>query len=159
MNQALNVGIVINTALGFISALLVEWIIRSSVNYRTRRACMRMIVEELKTIHKDILQMGRDELYTRPFSTSVWDSLVKSGKLDLLSKDPKYTHIVRIYSQLEQLSEWEVRNYTAHALRTGDGAADQLMKYVREERNVLADTLDTTLRKLDLLYGNKGRQS
>lgn len=126
---------VFSVFLGFISAFLLQTYFDKKNERQSKKVILNGIEDELKKVVQ-ILENLTDkdfgiDLYNMPF----WDSVVSTGQLKLLTKEPIYEELVSICHKIDTANEWETLNTQAYLFEGKCNSA--LIKKVIETRGLL----------------------
>lgn len=148
---------IVNIALGFISALLVDWISRCVVENRVARKNWGLICDEIRRVRHEIEAMRENELHATPYKVPVWRGLVHSGHLAGLAKNRGFVQLTSVYTGIERLAEWEARSFIANVTDSQKRAGEMLIGHVQQERAAVVEEIDQFLEECENGWRNISR--
>lgn len=93
--------------LGFLSALVVEWIWNSNQRRKEKNELLQDITDELEVNLKSIESIQKDVMYVNPYVTSIWDGAISTGAITSLRGYKYFYTIARTYRLIESANYWE----------------------------------------------------
>ncbi len=134
----------ISTFLGFLSALIVEYVIVRVKESTDSNDALIGIYEELESIVDTILSLKETSYHLDPLETPVWDSLVYGGDIPNLKLQKE---IILAYRYIDRLNNWE--NVRTNSFFTTHSSNSMLDKEVAKNRKEVLDMVDKVLKDLD----------
>lgn len=129
--------------LGFISALLVEYIIDQLQERKHLKEALYGMADELTGVARMLKKIDADSYHVDPFETPFWDSLVYGdGPNTKLAKGLR-TSIVSTYRSIEHANSWE--NLRSNSFFYTKERSDMLDGIVGKNREELMGTLARTI--------------
>ena len=101
----------ISVLLGFVSALFVEFIIKSKLDKEKKKELIRNLKKELNSVKNSLESLKEEQVYIRPYMTPIWISAKSSGSILLLEKEPYYIDIIETYLTIEEGNLIEEKNF------------------------------------------------
>lgn len=121
----------ISAFLGFLSALIVEWIKKGMESKDAAKTLRQNIINELNEVKKriDKLVSDEDSIYTKPYDIAIWNGAIYSGSISELKNYKHFNEILRIYSLIESANDWE---NTRANMYFNSGLSDKFSKITSE---------------------------
>ena len=121
----------IATFLGFLLAILGEFIVDRIARAREKKQIKFGIINELSSIIEQIKHnISQEALFLPIIETSYWDGIVGGTKLDLINTCDWYTNVASIYSRIREINDW-FRQKSEYALLSVSGNSEDSEKYKR----------------------------
>ncbi len=99
--------IFISTFLGFLSALLVEYLVKRFEVKFLLNSILSGIRLELQNIKVKLNTLDNEMYYVDPLDISYWKSISDTQNLNCLLTHPLYGKIVAVYQYIETINRWE----------------------------------------------------
>lgn len=138
--------IFISTFLGFLSALLVEYLVERYGDKILLRSTLNGIQLELQNVKEKLDILGNDMYYVDPLDTSYWKSISHTQNLNCLLSHPLYNRIVTVYQYIETVNRWECIRSLSYFMNSSPNLdLNNALSIQRSELEKEVDTLLTNL--------------
>lgn len=126
--------------LGFLSALLVQYVYKYSETNKNRKILLKGIYQELFVAAEDIKNLNNDSFYISPIEKSFWDSAINSGNVALINKSVYYKSLLNVYAMIDAVNKWEELNSYVFFLSNKN----------LEKKNILSNAILKQRKELEL---------
>ena len=140
---------IVGVALGFLSAISVEWIAKTVFSNQVANKNLALLIQELRDVVQAISQMSNDEIHAHPYEIPAWRSMVYSGQLSGMAQKKYFGEIVSLYVQLEQLNEWEAHSLAANIDSPKSRSSRVLVEQVQLGRQMTRKNIARFLKGFD----------
>lgn len=138
--------VAVSACLGFLSALLVEYLINRHEEKGLYKSILEGIKTELDTIKERLLTLELDVFYINPLDMSYWESIIHSDSMNSILKHPLYKEIVNIYQCINNVNQWE--NIRSNAFFLTERQNAYLNNAIECQRKELYKEVEQLLHKL-----------
>jgi hypothetical protein len=101
------VFICLSAFLGFLSAILVEWLYKRYEGKNSKKILLQGIYNELLNIEQDTKSLKDEFYYLSPLEKPFWESAISSGNISLIAESEIYPQILNIYTMVDAINRWE----------------------------------------------------
>lgn len=126
--------------LGFLSALLVQYIYKYTETNTNKKILLKGIYQELFVAAEDIKNLNSDSFYISPIEKSFWDSAINSGNVALINKTVYYKSLLNVYAMIDAVNKWEELNSYVFFLSNKN----------LEKKNILSNAILKQRKELEL---------
>jgi len=150
--SSLSAGLFISAFLGFLSALVVEYITRWVDNQRERSRLIQEIKKELRDVLTTMEEVAKSPMseYLSPYATPVWDGAYSSGAIASLKGYKCLNDISRIYWRIYTSNAWEKMKTELHFMYGSDpDKFKRIVSQISSNRNEVLKELRTILAVLE----------
>lgn len=138
--------IFMSTFLGFLSALLVEYLVECHRDKILLKNTLNGIKLELQNIERKLDTLGNGMYYVDPLDISYWESISHTHNLNCLMSHSLYSRIVTVYQYIETVNRWEyIRSFSYFIKASSNRDLDSALTIQRSELKKEVDTLLTNL--------------
>lgn len=139
----------ISTFIGFLSALLVEYLILRYQDSKELNDALKGLREELTGIVATVKGLKADSYNLDPLETPVWDSLVYGGGISNLEIQK---NIIQAYRSIDRLNNWE--NMRTRSFFESHSSNSLLDKEVEKNREDVLRVVNRVLKNLNDIIKN-----
>lgn len=138
----------ISAFLGFLSAIVVEWLYKKYIDNTNKKVLLKGIYTEISNIKRDIQQLNKESYYLSPLEKPFWESSIYSGSISLIEKSNLYSQILNIYSMVDAVNRWEnLKTQTYYLSGTNPAAlSNGILKHIEDLKKEI-DKILITLNK------------
>lgn len=134
--------------LGFLSALIVEWIKDYVSSKRKRKQILINLLKELENIEVESTQLDKTKTYPYPYPIALWKGLCHSGSIVSLDKLDNYTKIISLFEEIEEANCLENECFEILMIINQSSQKDTIIKTLLESRERINSKVKTGIELL-----------